>query len=566
MTKILGITAFQHDSAACLIIDGKIVAAVEEERLTRKKHDGSFPHKAISYCLKEAGITINDLDHVAFFWNPWKYFYRRVWHVLSHLPKSISFLTEQAEYTGAWLPMVFAKGYLTGRPDYDKNKAKFKFHYVHHHKAHAASTFFLSPFEEAAILSIDGVGEWTSTYLAQGSGTTIKKIKSVFFPHSLGSLYTTLTLYLGFKRNSDEYKVMGMSAYGKPTYYDEFKKIIKLSSEKLFRLDLKYFDYVYGKMKYWSQHFENIFGPPRKPETEFDQHYFDIAASLQKVFNETMVHIGNVLFKETGEKKLCMAGGVALNSVANGVILKECPFDDIWFQPAAYDSGASVGAALYVHHVLLGNPRKNVMRNVYLGPGFSDDEIEEELKSCKLTYRKSENIASETAEMLSQGKIIGWFQDRMEFGPRALGARSIIADPRTREMMDIVNMNIKHRESFRPFAPAILEEHSSEYFDSDYPSPYMLLVYNVLPGMEKKIAAVTHVDGTARVQTVDSNSVPAYRSLIEEFYKITGVPVILNTSFNVRGEPIVTNPADAIRCFYSTGIDSLVIGNYIVDK
>ncbi len=564
---ILGISAFQHDSSACLLRDGKLLSAVEEERFSRHKHDGRFPYGAINYCLEEAGITINDIDHVAFFWNPWLNAHRRIFHFITHLPKSINYLKGQTGiYVGAWFGMIRAGTYLKKISGYDKNKAKFKFHYVEHHIAHAASAFFLSPFKEAAILSVDGLGEWASTLLADGEGSRIKKIKEVYFPNSLGAFYTTITTYLNFKRNCDEYKVMGLAAYGKPVYYDKFKKILIPGDDGSFRIDKSYFDYVYGKDPYFSKKFIDVFGPPRKGTEKINQRHMDIAASAQKILEDIIVGLADFLYKNTGHTNICVAGGVGLNGLANTEILKKTPFKNIYIQPAAYDAGAALGAAYYVYNGLLRNSRNFTMTDVYYGPCYSDDEIEKELKACKLKYEKHENIARKGAELLTKGKIIGWFQGRMEFGPRALGARSIIADPRNPDMKDIINICVKHREEFRPFAPAILAEHCGEFYDMDRPSPFMLLVYDTRSDKRNTIPAVTHVDGSGRVQTVDKSGSSPYRALIEEFYKITGVPVILNTSFNIMGEPIVTNPEQAIRCFYTTGIDCLILGSFLIEK
>lgn len=564
---ILGISAFQHDSSACLLRDGKLLSAVEEERFSRKKHDGRFPYNAINYCLGDAKISINDVDYVAFFWNPWLNVHRRLFHFITHLPGSINYLKGQTGiYVSAWFQMISVRKYLRRTEGYDEKKAKFKLRWVEHHLAHAASAFFLSPFKEAAILSIDGLGEWASTLMAYGDGEEIKKIKEIYFPHSLGAFYTTITTYLRFKRNSDEYKVMGLSAYGSPVYYEKFKRMLTPGDSATYRINRDYFDYVYGKDRFFSKKFVDEFGSPRKEGEEISKRHMDIAASAQKLLEDIIVNLANFLYEQTRKANICIAGGVGLNGIANAKILKNTPFKDIYIQPAAYDAGAALGAAYYVYNKLLGKKRNFSLTDAYYGPSYSDDEIEKELKACKLRYERYEDIARKGAELLAKGRIIGWFHGRMEFGPRALGNRSILADPRNPDMKDTINICVKHREEFRPFAPAILVEHCGEFYDADHPSPFMLLVYNVKDDKKDIIPAVTHVDGTGRVQTVDKSSNRIYRELIEEFYRITGVPVILNTSFNVQGEPIVTTPAEAIRCFYTTGIDCLIMGKFLIEK
>jgi len=565
--NILGISAFQHDSSACLIKDGQLIAAVEEERFTRIKHDNSFPYQGIDYCLKEGRISINEVDHVAFFWNPWIDSHRRLGYFLSRLPRSINFLTGQTgAYVGAWLPMIRPKKYLSKINGYQDRKTRFKFHYVEHHLAHAASAFYVSPFKEAAILTIDGLGEWASTMMAVGEDRCINKIKEIYFPDSMGAFYTTITTYLNFRRNSDEYKVMGLASYGKPSYYDQFRKAVLIEPDGVYRINPDYFDYVYGKDPFYSKKFIAEFGPARQKGEKITDRHADIAASAQKILEDVLLNIVDFLHQQSGKQALCISGGVGLNSVANGKILKNSKFKDIYIQPAAHDSGAALGAAYYIYNKLLGNERNFVMNHAYNGPSYTDQEIESDLELCKLPYEKCGNIAARTAELLAQGKIIGWFQGRMEFGPRALGSRSILADSRKAGMKDTINKYVKHREEFRPFAPAILAEHCGEYYESGHPSPFMLLVYDTREDKKTVIPAVTHIDGTGRVQTVDEKSNPVYRKLIEEFYRLTNVPVILNTSFNVMGEPIVNRPIEAIRCFYSTGIDYLAIGNFLVKK
>jgi len=563
---ILGITAFQHDSAACLVVDGQLVAAAEEERFSRKKHDGGFPFGAIQYCLAQVGATINDVDWVGFCINPWLNLHKKALHLIRYFPRTIAFLRDQADYASGIPSMMVASSYLKRLPGYDKSKARFRFTFVEHHIAHAYSTFIISPFDEAAILSADGIGEWTTTLLAVGRGKSIERIREISFPVSLGAFYTTLTMYLGFRRNSDEYKVMGLSSYGSARYHDEFKRVIRLLPEGGYDFDFSFFNYPYGEIPYYSEKFIMTFGKDRKPGEEVTQRHADVAAGGQRRLEETMLHMARFLHSVSGSKHLCLNGGVALNCVANGRILRETPFEKLYVQPAAYDAGAAVGAAFYVHNRILDNQRNFVMDHAFLGPEFTGDEIRSLLDLAKLPYRKVADVASETARLLAQKRIVGWFQGRMEFGPRALGKRSILADPRDPGMKDIVNERVKHRESFRPFAPSVLEEKVGEYFDMEHPSPFMLLVYNVLPEKRSVIPSVTHVDGTARVHTVSKDADPLYHRLISEFERITGVPVILNTSFNIKDEPIVCTPKDALRCFFTTGLDDLVMGDFIISK
>ena len=555
---VLGINCYYHDSAACLIKDGKVIAAAEEERFTREKHTNKFPVHAIDYCLREAGISFSEISHIGFFWNPWIRLRKGMSILLRYFPKSITAFRD----ANTGFNMMRVKNEIKN----NFRTSNFKFYYIEHHLAHAASCFFVSPFKEAAILSIDGTGESTTTLLAIGRENKIKVLKRIKFPHSIGLVYNAVTEFLGFKRDSDEWKVMGLAPYGKPAYYNEFKRLIKLKPDGSFKLDLSYFKFQYGGEPYYSKKFVKVFGQPRKEDDPIEKRHEDIAHSLQLVTEEAILHIVKYLQKATNQKKLCLAGGVALNSVANGRIITETKFRDIFVQPAANDAGTSLGSAFYIYNQILKNPRSYIMHDAYLGPEYSEREIEAELKKNNLDYIKSDNITKDAAKLLSEGKIVGWFQDRMEFGPRALGNRSILADPRKAEMKDIINAKVKYRESFRPFAPSVLEEYTSEYFEHDYPSPFMLLVYKIKKNKQKLIPAVTHADGTGRLQTVNKKINPLYWNLIDEFRKLTNIPVILNTSFNIKGEPIVCSPKDAINCFKNTGIDCLAIGPFLVKQ
>ncbi len=561
--NILGIGGYSHDSAACLVIDGKLVAAAMEERFTRRKHEGGIPIKAIQYCLKEGGIRLEDLDYIGTYMNPWLRLRKRV-------PYRIKKFFRSPLYSASYLLYeIYHNATFIFETRSLKKSPKTKVLFLPHHPMHAASAFFVSPFEKAALFSIDYIGEMCTTFLGIGEGKTIRKIKEIEYPHSLGVVYSALTDYLGFQRANDEYKVMGLAAYGEPTYYEEFSKIVKVTDEGDYKIDLSYFIYHYkpgSRLGYVSDKFIKIFGPPRRKGEEIQKRHMDIASSLQKVLEDSVLKLLEYLYKKTKCKNLCIAGGVGLNSVMNGRIERESPFQNLYIQPAASDDGISIGAAFYIYHSILGKERSFVMEHAFWGPSYSNREIEEELKLCKLPYRKMKNVERETAQLLREGKIVGWFQGRMEFGPRALGARSILADPTRKDMKDIINKFVKHREEFRPFAPTVLEEEAPKYFEGCKKSPFMLLVYPVVKEKQEIIPAVTHVDGSARVQTIDSKTAPRYYRMIKEFEKLKGVPVVLNTSFNVKGEPIVCSPQDALRCFYSTGMDALVIGDFLVEK
>ena len=593
MTSILGISAFYHDSAACILKDGKIIAAAQEERFTRKKHDPSYPHNAIKFVLEYANLKLSEVDQIVFFEKPFLKFERLLETYVAFAPKGfVSF----AKAMPLWIKeKLFQKNLLFNKlKEYDKDyKSDQNIFFSDHHLSHAASAFFPSPFEEAIVLTADGVGEWATTTIAIGKNNSLEIKKEIHFPHSLGLLYSAFTYYTGFKVNSGEYKLMGLAPYGNPVYKDKIKKLIDIKDDGTFRLDQSYFNYATG-LTMTNEKFNNLFGnKPRDPKKEkISQFHMDIASSIQKVTEEIMIKLAKSIRKEYDIKNLCLAGGVALNCVANGKILQEKIFDNIWIQPAAGDAGGSLGAALALWHIEHGNKRSvnqnDDMRGSYLGTEFNQDEIEKELIAvgAKFEIYEYKELINKTAEFLSHEKAIGWFQGRMEFGPRALGGRSILGDPRSDKMQKNLNLKVKYRESFRPFAPSILREDLSEWFEMNVDSPYMLLVANInlskkiemtndqkkLFGIDKlnikrsEIPAVTHVDYSARIQTVSKNTNERYYDLISKFKEKTGCPVIVNTSFNVRGEPIVNTPIDAFNCFMGTDLDYLVIGNCILDK
>ena len=593
MNSILGISAFYHDSAACILVDGKIIAAAQEERFTRKKHDPNYPRNAIKFVLKYANLKLSDVNQIVFFEKPFLKFERLLETYVAFAPKGfVSF----AKAMPLWIKeKLFQKNLLFNElkkhdPNFKSDKNIF---FSDHHLSHAASAFFPSPFDEAIVLTADGVGEWATTTVAVGKNENLEIKKEIHFPHSLGLLYSAFTYYTGFKVNSGEYKLMGLAPYGKPIYEEKVKQLIDLKQDGTFRLDQQYFNYATG-LTMTNEKFNNLFGQkPRNPLNEkITQFHMDIAASIQKVTEEIMINLAKSIREEYRIKNLCLAGGVALNCVANGKILKEKIFDNIWIQPAAGDAGGSLGAALALWHIDQGNKRSinlnDDMKGSYLGTEFNQDEIEKELKTLGANFEtlKYEELIDRTAEFLSNEKAIGWFQGRMEFGPRALGGRSILGDPRSDKMQKNLNLKVKYRESFRPFAPSILREDLSEWFDMNVDSPYMLLVAEInsnkkiemteeerkLFGIDKlnvkrsEVPAVTHVDYSARVQTVTKNTNNRYYDLISKFKEKTGCPVIVNTSFNVRGEPIVNTPTDAFNCFMGTELDYLIIGNCILDK
>lgn len=592
---ILGISAYYHDSAACLIKNGEIVAAAQEERFTRKKHDDRFPLNAARYCLREAGIEPDELEAVVFYEKPFMKFERLLETYLAFAPRGFrSFSTAMP----IWIKdKLFQKSVLTKQLTElfgDTVDWRAKLLFSEHHLSHAASAFYPSPFEKAAVLTLDAVGEWTTTSLALGDGKDLKVHKEIHFPHSLGLLYSAFTYYTGFRVNSGEYKVMGLAPYGAPKYVDLIKDhLIDIKADGSFQLDLSYFDYCTG-LRMTNKKFDQLFGgPARQPESDLTQREMDLAASVQKVTEEIVVKLAKGIAKETGARNLCLAGGVALNCVANGILLREGVFDNLWIQPAAGDAGGALGAALGAYHILHGkertlSPSRDAMRGAYLGPDFSPDEIETALTAAEARFTKvsDQELTDQTAKALADGKAVGWMQGRMEFGPRALGGRSIIADPRSPAMQKQLNLKVKYRESFRPFAPSVLRDHVAEWFELDGDSPYMLLVADVAEDKRRKmtederqlfgidqlnvprsdVPAITHVDYSARVQTVHADTNPRYHELISKFNALTGCPILVNTSFNVRGEPIVCTPEDAFHCFMGTELDVLVVGNFILRK
>jgi carbamoyltransferase len=593
--KVLGISAYYHDSAAALIAEGDIVAAAQEERFTRKKHDPAFPSHAVDYCLRAGGITLDDVDHIAFYDKPLLKFERLLETYLAFAPRGFKSFSMAIP---VWLKeKLFLNSLLTkslrsygARKDIDERML-----YSEHHLSHAASAFFASPFEEAAVLTMDGVGEWATTSLALGKGSQLEVLREIHFPHSLGLLYSAFTYYTGFKVNSGEYKVMGLAPYGRPTFAKQIlEHLMDLKPDGTFRLDLDYFDYCTG-LTMTNSKFDALFGgPPRKPEQRLTQREMDLAASIQAVTEEVVLRLGRSVAQATGQTKLCLAGGVALNCVANGKLLRAGSFDDIWIQPAAGDAGGALGAALVAYHIYKGQRRTlptnggDMMKGAYLGPSFTQEECESRLREAGARFTVLDDLGTidACAQALADGKALGWFQGRMEFGPRALGGRSILGDARSPTMQSVLNLKVKYRESFRPFAPSVIREHVADWFELDHDSPYMLLVADVVEqrrrtmtdaelalfGIEKlniprsDIPAVTHIDYSARIQTVHSDTNPRYHALISRFEQLTGCPVIVNTSFNVRGEPIVCIPEDAFRCFMGTEIEVLAVGNCILRK
>ena len=592
---ILGLSAFYHDSAACLLQDGRIIAAAQEERFTRKKHDPSFPDQAIAYCLAEAGIIPEQIDQVVFYEKPFLKFERLLETYLAFAPRGFrSFALSMP----AWIKdKLFQKSVLTKALSNALGETidwQSRLLFSQHHLSHAASAFYPSPFERAAVLTLDGVGEWTTSSLAVGQGKRLTILKEIHFPHSLGLLYSAFTYYTGFKVNSGEYKVMGLAPYGKPRYADLITEhLVDVADDGSFQLDMRYFDYATG-LTMTTKHFHKLFGgPPRQPEAQITQREMDLAASVQKVTEDIVLRLARSIQRQTGEKNLCLAGGVALNCVANGLLARANLFDNIWVQPAAGDAGGALGAALAAWHLHLDGERpehvhRDLMQGSYLGPAFSDEAASTALNVCGgifTRYSESELLTRVTTA-LSAGKAIGWMQGRMEFGPRALGARSILADPRSALMQSQLNLKVKYRESFRPFAPAVLSEHVSEWFEHEADSPYMLFVAPIrenkrhpiialdaaqmgldqLKVPRSVIPAVTHVDYTARLQTVHEETNPKFHALLSRFFDETGCPVLVNTSFNVRGEPIVCTPEQAFKCFMGTELDVLVIGNLLLLK
>jgi len=591
MTAILGISALYHDSAAALVIDGEIVAAAQQERFSRKKHDSDFPCDAVDYCLDEAGISPEQLDYVGFYDKPLTKFERLLETYLAYTPAGYRSFRQAMPL---WIKQKLHLPREMSRGLHGRYSGRYVF--TDHHESHAASAFFPSPFDEAAIVTFDGVGEWSTTCIGVGRGNKIELTDEIRFPHSLGLLYSAFTYYTGFRVNSGEYKVMGLAPYGGPIYKDAIlDRLLDLKEDGSFRLDMSYFNYCQG-LTMTSKKFHDLFGgPPRKPESEITQREMDLATSVQAVTEEIMLRTARHVHVQTGMKNLVLAGGVALNCVGNGRVLREGPFENVWIQPAAGDAGGALGTALFIWHQLLENPRTaqtpDGQKGSLLGPEFSDDEIRQTLSQHDVVFTtcdSDEELCEEASDLIANEKVVGWFQGRMEFGPRALGARSILGDARSTKMQTAMNLKIKFRESFRPFAPIVLREHAERYFEirPGQDSPYMLLVapvnkaerrqldadYDQAVGIEKlhycrsSIPAVTHVDFSARVQTVDNIRNPLLHQLMTRFHKKTGIPVMINTSFNVRSEPIVCTPEDALRCFMMTEMDVLVMGRYIVRK
>jgi carbamoyltransferase len=591
MPAILGISAFYHDSAAALIVDGRVVAAAQEERFTRKKHDPAFPTRAVAYCLAEAGITASELDWVGFYDKPLLKFERLLETYLAYAPSGFRSFAQALPLwvrEKLFLPRTMSKA-LGGA--YQR-----RFVFAEHHESHAASAFYPSPFEEAAILTIDGVGEWATASFGVGRGASIELTHQLRFPHSLGLLYSALTYYCGFRVNSGEYKLMGLAPYGEPRFADLIlKNLIDLKDDGSFRMDQSYFNYAQGLTMTSGKLHTLLGGPPRKPESPLTQREMDLASSIQVVTETILLKMVRHVHALTGMSNLCLAGGVALNCVANGLILRDGPFERLWVQPAAGDAGGAIGVALLIHYQLLNHPRTpskpDGQSGTLLGPSYSDSQIERFLKSVDASYESfddDDSLCEAVAEHLANGEVVGWFQGRMEFGPRSLGSRSLLGDARDPEMQSTMNLKIKFRESFRPFAPSVLAEKAADYFamPRDGESPYMLVVADVKPeqridtngegdhlfGIDKlkvprsTIPAVTHVDGSARVQTVDEVRNPLYAKLLRAFERLTGCPVLINTSFNVRGEPIVESPEDAYRGFLATGVDVLALGHFVVKK
>jgi carbamoyltransferase len=594
LTAILGLSAFYHDSAAALVIDGRIVAAAQEERFSRKKHDAGFPAAAVASCCKQAGMAIEDVDFVAFYDKPLTKFERLLETWLAYAPRGFWSFREALP---VWLKdKLFLRKIIQERLPGRRSRIIF----LDHHESHAASAFFPSPFEEAAILTLDGVGEWTTTSRGVGQGNRIRLDDHLRFPHSLGLLYSAFTYYCGFKVNSGEYKLMGLAPYGRPVYRDAIlEHLIDLQADGSFWVDVRYFNYCQG-LTMTGRRFEALFGgPPRAPESQLDQRHMDLAASIQSVTEEVVLRMARDLHRRTGQKNLVLAGGVALNCVANARLLREGPFESIWVQPAAGDAGGALGSALFVWHQLLEQPRRPCLpdgqQGSFLGPAYRPEEIERFLIRSEVPYHSftDEDVVEHTAALLAEEKVVGWFQGRMEFGPRALGARSILGDPRSPRMQATMNVKIKFRESFRPFAPAVLQEHAAGWFDvrPGQESPYMLLVAPVrdhyrmditaaqrevmesdpdlcrrVNVLRSSVPAITHVDYSARLQTVDKERNPRFHRLLTSFHRRTGCPILVNTSFNVRGEPIVCTPQEALRCFLATDMDALVLGNFVVHK
>ena len=571
---ILGINAYHGGASACLIQDGKLVAAVEEERFNRQKYWAGFPVRAIQFCLESANISPYDLDHIGVSRNPSANLHKKILYALRQRP-NFNYMRDRVNNMARVRDVKTA---FVQEMKLDAANVRAQFHNVEHHRAHMASAFFVSPYKDAAILSVDGMGDFVSTMWGKGSANQIDVLGAVNFPHSLGYFYTLVTQWLGFPKYGDEGKVMGLAGYGQPNYLDQMRDIVRIQRDGSFELNTDYLDLNEGFSMTWengspvlgtmfSKKFVEVFGEPRVPGSELTQKHMDVTASLQEMLEEAEFALLKLLHKKTGSDTLCLAGGVALNSVFNGKIRTQTPFKEIFIQPAAGDAGTALGVAYFIEHQILGKPRTFVMRDAYTGPRFVNGRVTQTLKQYALAYQElDENaLCVQTAQLIAQGNIVGWFQGAAEWGPRALGNRSILADPRRGDMKDILNARIKHREKFRPFAPSILLEETGKYFDQDYPDPFMIKVYNILPEKRAEIPAVTHVDGTGRLQTVERETAPLYWKIINAFKNETGVPIVLNTSFN-ENEPIVCTPEEAVECFLRTKMDALVLGNFLVKK
>lgn len=569
--NILGLTSFFHDSAACLVQNGRLVAFAEEERFVRQKRTPLYPRNAVEFCLKQGGITIDEVDHIGYYVSPSQYLIRNIWVGIQHFPDSMGLLKKGAAYIPLHerlLSMIRLRSLIAR--EHAAKRAQFKLHYIPHYLAHAAAAYLISPFDDSAIITIDAACDTISTAVLKGKGGQLvefgSKGKVSTYPHTLAGFYAAFTQYLGFRVGTDEYKVMGLAAFGQPEFHKQMDDVVKFTDKGKLRLDLDYFSfYTAGVNKFYSKKMEKVFGPVRTADDELTARHQNIAASIQKVLEDRVLEIAEYASRLSGSKNLCLGGGVALNCLMNKRLVEEGPFRNVYIMPIANDAGCAIGTAFYIYHHILGRPRAFRMEHVYLGPEYSESDLKLTLERSQLAYRRSENVYYEVARLLSQGKIIGWFQGRMEGGPRALGNRSMLADPRRAEMKDTINLRIKNREYFRPFAPSILDEYVDEYFERKTATPYMIVISDVKEEKKSVIPAVIHADGTARPQVVTKETNPRYHQLISEFYKLTGVPVLLNTSFN-ENEPIVCSPNDAINCYLRVGLDALILGDYIVIK
>lgn len=560
---ILGLNYYFHDSTACIVVDGQLIAAIEEERLNRDKHTKLFPKLAIERCLKLANLQFQDIDHIAVSIQPTHNLGKKLAYGLTNIGSIRHFISHELIHAykrqknfWAWYNSIFVR-----------NELGPSVHFIPHHLAHAPGSFFVSPYKEAALLGLDGSGEWACSFLGYGKGTSIQNLGESFFPHSLGSFYEAVTQFCGFRTNYDEGKTMGLAPMGDPNVFlKEVEKIVNIDASGRIQLDLSYFNFQNFGNTHLSPKFISVFGEPRKHNGPFLKHHMDVAAAFQRVLEDKVLQICDILHEKTKADYLVISGGVSLNSVMNGRIVRESKFKDVYVMPAAGDNGTAIGAAYYLYNGMLLEPRTFVHNNPYVGTSYTNEEIEKTLKACKLPYTYKEDICAYTAEILAEGQIIGWFQGPMEIGPRALGSRSILANPAIRDMKDKINSEVKFREAYRPFAPSAIVEAKNEFFDLTVEAPFMLKVCNVLEEKQHIIPAVTHVDGSARLQTVRRETHPRYYDTIKKLGDITGVPVVLNTSFNIQGEPVVESPKDAIRCFFSTGLDSLIIGNFVLTK